>query len=274
MARRALVLAGWVCSTLGLAIVACGEGDEGPSRGDDPHGGGQAAEGGETTTSGTGGAVAGAGDGGGGVAATGGSRGGSPGRGGSAGSSGSTGATGGSSRGGAGSGTGGEGGGVGADGGAAGGGRPEPVVCDRLAGMEIPISERVALSYDVARHRDCRLAWFETLFLPPIDERLEYVRAIARQSRILWGCIDGPLSGFSLVHGPVPLSQAEVDALIGVYLDASRIEAQLSPSEVAPIERALEALAAPLVESTLEDFSRSRCPDGGVGGRGGAGGAF
>jgi uncharacterized membrane protein YgcG len=138
--------------------------------------------------------------------------------------------------------------------------------------MEIPISERVALSYDLTRHRDCRLAWFETLFLPPIDEKLEYVRAIARQSRILWGCIDEPLSGFSLVYGQVPLSQAEVDALIGVYLNASRIEMQLSPSEVAPIERALEELAAPLVEPTLGDFSRSRCPNGGSGGQGGTGG--
>jgi len=262
MARRALLLAGWVCSTLGFGFGACANGYENPF---EPRpGDGQSGEGGEKTTAGTGGAIAGTGNGGDGAGASGGTRGGAAGRGGSGGRSTTPG-----SRGGTSGATG--GGGTGGDGGDAGGGTPDPIVCDRLgSGPAVQIAGRVSLAYDRTRHGDCRLAWFETLFLPPIDERAEYLNRITHETLVLWGCVDETPSGFSLVHGSVPLSRAEVDALIDVYLDQSRIEAQLSPAEVAPIQRALERLAAPLVDPGLADFSRSRCPGGGGGG--GAGG--
>jgi hypothetical protein len=272
MARRALSISAWVCSTLVLSFAACGE-----SRNDSlaQRPGSEAGEGGESTS--TGGASGDTGNGG--STAQGGSRGGTTNRGGRGGQQGGTsgtasGGSAGSASGAGGTVAGGEGGmGGPTDGGSGGAVTPEPVVCDRLGAVaSAAVAQRIAFAYDRTRHRDCRLSWFTTLYLPPVDERAEYINRIIRQTLVLWGCIDEQPMGFSLVHGAVPLSRAEVDALVAVYLNTSRIEAQLSPAEVAPIERTLRELAAPLVDSTLEDFSRSRCPDDGGGGQGGSGG--
>ncbi|HEX6276875.1 MAG TPA: hypothetical protein VFZ53_27735 [Polyangiaceae bacterium] len=268
MARRALTVSGWVCSTLAFAFAACGEPRDDERAERTP---GEAGEGGETTD--TGGASPGAGNGG--SNAQGGSRGGTTSRGGRAGQAGApSGGNAGTTSGTGGTVAGGEGGGAGmSEGGSGGDGEPVPVVCDRLGTVaSAAIAQRVALTYDRTRHRDCRLGWFTTLWLPPVDERAEYLNRIIRQTLAFWGCVEGPPAGFSLVHGVVPLSRAEVDALVEVYLNASRIEAQLSPAELAPIERALQRLGAPLVEPTLDDFSRSTCPGDGSGGQGGSDG--
>jgi hypothetical protein len=165
-------------------------------------------------------------------------------------------------------------GGAAAGSGGASGGGPDPIICARFTGFEAgENADNIRVEFERASMRDCRLSWFLTLYLPPVDERAEFGQNLIQLSLKLWGCVAEAPTAFSLIHTPVPLSPAEARALIDLYLNASRTEAQLSPSELAFVERELLRLASPLIDETLEDFSRSRCPDGGMGGSGGAGGA-
>jgi hypothetical protein len=133
-------------------------------------------------------------------------------------------------------------------------------------------ADNIRIAFERTSYRDCRLSWFLSLYLPPVDERAQFGNNLVQMTLKLWGCVAEKPTAFSLIHTPVPLSPAEAGALIELYLNASRSEARLSPSELAYVERELERLAAPLLDETLEDFSRSTCPDDGMGGAG-AGGA-
>jgi hypothetical protein len=169
-------------------------------------------------------------------------------------------------------GSGAEGGSDNPGGGGAGGAEPPgTLVCDRLGPVLGPrAADRISFSFERAFFQDCRLSWFSTLYLPPVNERPEFLNHLTRTTLELWGCLEEDPTDFPLVHTAVPLSPAEASTLIELYFNASRLEAQLSPVEIAPIRRALERLAEPLIDETLEDYSRSRCSGGGTGGAGGA----
>ncbi|HEX6767014.1 MAG TPA: hypothetical protein VF103_16070 [Polyangiaceae bacterium] len=282
MKRRASLTTAWLGAALTFGFAACGDGDAtGPPLPYLVAGAGEGGDGGDGAVPGTGGrSGSGAGD------ATGGSgadRGGSRDPGGSSGASGSP-SNGGSTGGGSGKGGGGTdpgGAGVGNDGGEGGtndggaGGEPPPdrVVCDRIDRLQADdLSGLVTLGYERAYLADCRVSWFLTLY-GPSAQRLNFLRNLTLTTLALWGCTDEEPTAFSLIYSPVPLSRAEVNLLITLYLNASRAEASLTPSETAPIERKLKALAAPLIDPELADFSRSRCATGGMGGRGGMAGA-
>jgi hypothetical protein len=159
-------------------------------------------------------------------------------------------------------------GGADTGGGGEGGSGSDPLICPRFGRYEAGKKAfDIGAAFENATFVDCRLSWVVSLYLEPNLERELFWTKLNEMTLKLWGCVDGA-PAFSLIYKPVSLSRAEARALVDAYLVASKNVAELSPSELRFVERELLQLAEPLVDDSLDDFSRSTCPDGGTGGSG------
>jgi hypothetical protein len=261
-------------ASLTLGFVACGNNQHSTSAQAGSSGaGGEAGEGTAAGAAGTAGVSQGGRAGSSGRGGTGADSAGEPATGGRGGSRGGNGSGGGGTNGVAGE-NGGEAGTDGPGGGGAGGTPGGPVICDRFGEIVADrLADRVVVAFERAYFSDCRLSWFSTLYLTG-GHREQFLNQVRHLTLDLWRCQAMAPTKFGLIYTEVPLSAAEARVLIDLYVNASRVEAGLGPSEAAGVQKELESLAAPLIDTDLADFSRSRCPDAGVDGgdNGGAGG--
>jgi hypothetical protein len=98
--------------------------------------------------------------------------------------------------------------------------------------------------------------------------RDDYINALERWNLRFWGCEDVPVETFELVWGEPPLSQGDVDILIGYYMESAIEHLELSPKEQDEMLAALRRLSTLVVTSDSPEASKPSCTDGGAGGAG------
>ncbi|HTQ03590.1 MAG TPA: hypothetical protein VMI54_07025 [Polyangiaceae bacterium] len=172
---------------------------------------------------------------------------------------------------------GGLGGSGGASGGSAGGGGAsnQLSLCVRLSNAT-NLDLEVTNDYEKAFIADCNIYWVFYLYYDAsknLNERDKFLNQMLAFNYALWGCAGSPApTSFDLVYKPVPLSQADADALIDAYMGVATRDLSLSPGESADMRAALERLSEPLLMSPDPGgYSQSRCNgEGGAGGQAGA----
>jgi hypothetical protein len=194
-------------------------------------------------------------------------QGGEPSGGGGSGRSGSGGTTsgGGTSQGGGGSDGGGEGGGGGS------GDVPDQLtICQRLTGTT-SLSIDVTNAYEEALIADCRVNWTTLLYFnPPLDVRYMFLNNLVVWNLELWGppCSTVAPTEFALIYEPAPLTSADAQLLIDIYVEQATSLLAMSPPEIEEMRALLGRLSQPVIERVSDEYSRPDC----AGGAGGAGG--
>jgi hypothetical protein len=153
--------------------------------------------------------------------------------------------------------------------------------CGRLR-MPEAYAGIVAVDFDFAVAADCRISGIPFLYvLPESNERATFLNRLTSFNYALWGCANSvPPESFALIYeeGLVgnsdPVTTADIDALIEVYLAVATPRLSLSRGEIAGLDATLHALSRQVMSVESNEYSRSSCDgQGGAGGEAGAAGA-
>jgi hypothetical protein len=130
-------------------------------------------------------------------------------------------------------------------------------ICLRLPGFAAN-SFDVTQAYRAETTRDCRISWVTRLYLD-VDDEATFLNRLLRWNIDLWGCSGDPPDDFGLLYEEVPLTSADADALIEIYMQAAITELELSATEIDEMRAALEHLADRVVERETDEFTDSHC---------------
>lgn len=140
-------------------------------------------------------------------------------------------------------------------------------VCDRITQRSTHAFD-IARGYDHAVYDDCRTRWVTNLYL--VDKaRDDFLNALQAWNLAFWGCGKDPVQDFALVYGTPALSAGDAAALIDKYMTIATTNLQLSPTENAEMQAALERLAQKDIADPSLELSGSLCPPAGGAGAGG-----
>ena len=145
---------------------------------------------------------------------------------------------------------------------------PALTVCERLINPP-DNSFDVTQGYRAATTRDCRISWVTRLYLDEDQEHV-FLNQLLRWNLELWGCGGAPPpDSFGLLFREVPLTSADADALIELYLDTTSATLAMSSDEIDAMRAMLDYLAERVIERETDEFTDSHCSTG-AGGEGGA----
>ncbi len=140
----------------------------------------------------------------------------------------------------------------------------------------------VAVDFDLAVATDCRISGIPFLYvLPESNERVAFLNRLTAFNYALWGCANSvPPERFALIYeegladDPRPITSADIDALIEVYLAVTTPRLSLSRREIESLDATLHALSTRVTSVESNEYSRMDCGgEGGAGGEGGGAGA-
>lgn len=165
-----------------------------------------------------------------------------------------------------------DGGEAGSAGGATGGsGSVDPppalTVCDRLINPP-ENSFDVTQGYRAATTRDCRISWVTRLYLDQDREHV-FLNRLLRWNLELWGCGGvSPPKNFGLLYTEVPLTSADAEVLIDLYMQTTITTLQMSSDEIDAMRAMLGFLANRVIERRTDELTDSHCPTGAGGAAG------
>jgi hypothetical protein len=153
--------------------------------------------------------------------------------------------------------------------------------CSRLS-TPVAYASVVAVDFDLAVDADCRVAELLHLYvLRASYERPAFLNRLTSFNFALWGCEEtAPPEAFALIYeeglleDPRPITSADIDALIEIYLAVATPRLTLSQREIEAVDASLHALSRTIMSVESAEYSRSNCDgQGGAGGAAGAAGA-
>lgn len=144
---------------------------------------------------------------------------------------------------------------------------PALTVCDRLINPS-ENSFDVTQGYRAATTGDCRISWVTRLYLDEDQEHV-FLNRLLRWNLELWGCGGvSPPKNFGLLYTEVPLTSADAEVLIELYMATAITLLEMSSDEIDAMRAMLDFLASRVIERETDELTDSHCPPGAGGAAG------